>query len=125
MTPLGNPSLTGGHVPYTKEEDEELLHVGASSMPSASTPLHGHSSLRHRPRLVNDAGNQTETVESVHVVTTHSRPLSVWFALTSTDVRLNCVLQDIGRVYTLYKRRPTHARGHFLPCVIASKFQLY
>lgn len=60
MTPLGSPSLTGGHAPYMKEEDQEALHVG-TSMPRASTPLHGHSSLRHhRPhtldsfRLVQD-----------------------------------------------------------------------
>lgn len=51
MTPLGSP------LPYTKEEDQESLHVGT---PRASPPLHGHSSLRHRPhpldsfRLVQD-----------------------------------------------------------------------
>jgi hypothetical protein len=61
MTPLGSPSLTGDHAPYMKEEEQEPLHVGTSSMPRASTPLHGHSSLRHhRPhtfdsfRLVQD-----------------------------------------------------------------------
>jgi hypothetical protein len=53
MTPLGSPS------PY-KEKDQESLHVGTPSIPRASTPLHGHSSLRHRPhaldsfRLVQD-----------------------------------------------------------------------
>jgi hypothetical protein len=57
MTPL----LPGDHAPYTKEEDQEPLHVPTSSMARASTPLHGHSSLRHhRPhaldsfRLVQD-----------------------------------------------------------------------
>jgi len=60
MASLGSPSLTGDHAPYKKEEDQESLHVGTSSMPRASTPLHGHSSLRHRPhtldsfRLVQD-----------------------------------------------------------------------
>ncbi len=49
MTPLGSPSLTGDHVSFKKEEDQEQLHVSTSSMPRASTPLHGHSSLRHRP----------------------------------------------------------------------------
>lgn len=48
MASLGSPSLTGDHAPY-KEEDQEPLHVGASSMPRTSTPLHGHNSLRHRP----------------------------------------------------------------------------
>ena len=52
MTPLGSPSLAGDHAPYTKEEDQEPLHVGPSSMPRASTPLHGHSSLRHRPHTL-------------------------------------------------------------------------
>jgi hypothetical protein len=61
MTPLGSPSLTGDHASYIKEEDQEPLHVGIPSMPRTSTPLHGHSSLRHhRPhthdsfRLVQD-----------------------------------------------------------------------
>jgi hypothetical protein len=60
MAPLGSPSLTGDHAPYMKEEDQEPLQVGASSIPRAPTPLHGHSSLRHRShthdsfRLVQD-----------------------------------------------------------------------
>ena len=57
MTPLDSPSLTGDHSPYIKEEDQEQ-HVGTSSMRRASTPLHGHGSLRHRHthdfRLVED-----------------------------------------------------------------------
>ena len=59
MTPL-SPSLSCDHAPYMKEEDQESFHVGTSSMPRASTPLHGHGSLRHRPhpldsfRLVQD-----------------------------------------------------------------------
>jgi hypothetical protein len=41
--------LTGDYSPCMKEEGQEPLHVGTSSMPRSSTPLHGHSSLRHRP----------------------------------------------------------------------------
>jgi hypothetical protein len=48
MTPLDSPSLTSDHAPYTKEEDQEQHHVGASSMPRASTPLRGHGSMRRR-----------------------------------------------------------------------------
>jgi hypothetical protein len=47
MTPLDSPSLTSDHGPYIKEEIQDQFHVG-SSMPRASTPLHGHSSLRQR-----------------------------------------------------------------------------
>ncbi|KAH9956349.1 hypothetical protein BC827DRAFT_1270998 [Russula dissimulans] len=60
MTPLTSPSVTGDHAPYIKEEDSEPLHVGTSSIPRSSTPIHVHGSLRHRQhpldsfRLVQD-----------------------------------------------------------------------
>jgi hypothetical protein len=54
MTPLGSPSFTGDHAPYMKEEDQEPLHV-TSSMPRTSTPLHGHSSLRHHRTHTHDS----------------------------------------------------------------------
>jgi len=53
MTPLNSPSLTSDHAPpYIKEEEQEQHHVGNSSMPRPSSPLHGHGSLRHRQRTL-------------------------------------------------------------------------
>ena len=53
MTPLNSPSLTSDHAPpYIKEEEQEQHHVGNSSMPRSSSPLHGHGSLRHRQRTL-------------------------------------------------------------------------
>jgi hypothetical protein len=54
MTSLGSPSLTGDHAAYMKEEDQEPL-IGTSSMPRTSTPLHGHSSLRHHRPHTHDS----------------------------------------------------------------------
>ncbi|KAH9995895.1 hypothetical protein BJV74DRAFT_299543 [Russula compacta] len=60
FSPLNSPSVTGDHVPYTKEEDQEQMCAGTSSMPRSSPPLHGHGFLRHRQntlesfRLVQD-----------------------------------------------------------------------
>jgi hypothetical protein len=61
MTPLAAHRSLVTMRSYIKEEDQEPLHVGIPSMPRTSTPLHGHSSLRHhRPhthdsfRLVQD-----------------------------------------------------------------------
>jgi hypothetical protein len=59
MTPLDSPSLSGGHASYIKEEEQEQLHLGNSSMPRRSS-LHGHGSHPHRQhaldsfRLVQD-----------------------------------------------------------------------
>lgn len=41
MTPLDS------HAPYPKEESQEQLHVGSSSMPRPPTPLQGHDHSRH------------------------------------------------------------------------------
>jgi hypothetical protein len=47
MIPL-DTLLPGGHAPYPKEESQEQLHVGSSSMPRPATPLHGHDPPHHR-----------------------------------------------------------------------------
>ena len=51
MTPLESQSFAGDHAPYIKkEEQEEQLHVGNSSMPRRRSSLHG--SHPHRPHAL-------------------------------------------------------------------------
>ncbi|KAF8497370.1 hypothetical protein F5888DRAFT_277043 [Russula emetica] len=93
-----DPSLTGDHAPYMKEEDQESLHVG-TSMPRASTPLHGHSSLRHR----------THTHDSFRVV---QDPAAYPEFTTSTKVR-SC-LTIAYSVSSTYRGTRRHRPSLFL-----------
>src|SRR5579863_6675079 len=53
MTSPAGPSLGGDHATHIKEEDQERLNIGNSSMPRCSSPPHRHGSRPHRPHAMN------------------------------------------------------------------------